>query len=181
MEIVFKESLSDHEYNLDNYILGPRPDTKPTPDCYAILYNNDTPVRRFDLYDDDFYDFKKLYHITGKWIIICFGNHVHWFNLVTTSIISHKLSLSGSFFYFCEILEYKNNILIATDEKLYNYDSNSNLIWKSESISVDGVIINDIKNNYIYCSCEMDPPGGWVEKKINIENGKVDIISTCKG
>jgi hypothetical protein len=174
MRIIFKQALSNEELDLNKIILGPQPRTKPTANYFSILYKDGKPFKRFNLYDQDYYDFNKLYYILNGWIVICFGNHIHWFNLKSHNIISYNLkNIFSHFWYFSEIHEYKNNILIATDEYLCKFDNNSNLIWVSESIAIDGININKIDNNIIECSCEMDPPGGWIEKSINLNTGKI--------
>ena len=46
------------------------------------------------------------------------------------------------------------------------------LVWISGSIAVDGITIINITDNGIEVSCEMDPPGGWVNRILSLEDGK---------
>ena len=62
------------------------------------------------------------------------------------------------------------------------FDNNMHEKWRQSGLAEDGVIVNEIENdNVLVLSCEMDPPGGWVTKKlislmIRKCNGKIDAI-----
>lgn len=57
--------------------------------------------------------------------------------------------------------------VIAFDNKVYE-------VWRQSMLAEDGVrVVEEMENdNVLVLSCEMDPPGGWVTRKINIYDGK---------
>lgn len=48
-----------------------------------------------------------------------------------------------------------------------------NILWKNAELACDGVIVHGISDDgkNLNVSCEIDPPGGWVDKKVDITNG----------
>ena len=45
--------------------------------------------------------------------------------------------------------------------------------WRQSGLADDGVVVHEIENdNVLVLSCEMDPPGGWITRRINVFNGK---------
>ena len=71
------------------------------------------------------------------------------------------------YFYICRDMLFvlSGNGVIAFDNKLQE-------VWRQSMLAEDGVVVEKIENdNVLVLSCEMDPPGGWVTKKINIFNG----------
>ncbi len=174
MRIDLKNILEDNELHISNIILGPQPIIQPTPDKYGVLYKGDEPIKRFDLYDNHFVDHKAIAKIFQKWAVICFGNHIHWYNHINEQIRSDNTQeLLKIYTYFCQIIEYENNLLIATGTHLLKYNGESKILWTSIEIAFDGIIINEIRDNKIYCSCELDPPGGWEDRIINFDNGSI--------
>ncbi len=63
------------------------------------------------------------------------------------------------------------HILAASASHLYHFRRNSEEIWRSSALGVDGVIVNDVISNTIRISGEWDPPGGWEEAEINLVDG----------
>lgn len=71
---------------------------------------------------------------------------------------------------------------VTTTDAVYVLDGTgiiafrANLIekWRNHNLAVDGVTFGGIVNNQIMkVSCEMNPPGKWVERKIDIHTGKI--------
>ena len=59
-----------------------------------------------------------------------------------------------------------------TDSRLYRLDRDCNILWRSAFIAVDGVIIRGFSEDAVTLSCEMDPPGGWVTRRLSIATGE---------
>ena len=52
------------------------------------------------------------------------------------------------------------------------FDEKMELIWRNENLAVDGVTFGGVSGNVLDISCETDPPGGWVDKCLDIRSGK---------
>lgn len=53
------------------------------------------------------------------------------------------------------------------------FNSHLELLWKTDNLAIDGVVFKYIEGNTMTVSCEMDPPGGWIDRKISLLDGSV--------
>ena len=68
------------------------------------------------------------------------------------------------------------NFYILKDDELYvlgcrnvtALDKDLNIKWKSPDIAEDGIVFNDVTNDIMRIECEMDPPGGWNDRQIDL-------------
>ena len=107
--------------------------------------------------------------IIGDYLFI--GNYyegVYLINLVDFQV--NKIKVDGYFGYF---VASKESIYILGCEKIIAINKDGIIIWESDYLAVDGIVCNGIEGNTMNISCEMDPPGGWVDRKIDLLNGKV--------
>ena len=81
----------------------------------------------------------------------------------------NTISIDGYFGYF---VKDQDCIYILGCENIIAIDIDGNIVWKSDSIAVDGIVCRGIEERIMYISCEMDPPGGWEDMKIDILTGK---------
>lgn len=88
------------------------------------------------------------------------------------SIETGELRKTGVSMYFGCFYEDGDRLYVASESRLYCFSCTCELIWTSESIAVDGIIINGIQDNYIALSCEREPPGGWMDCVLSKEDGK---------
>lgn len=74
--------------------------------------------------------------------------------------------------YFGYFLEYNDMLLAASASGVLAFDKNMNLLWRNENLAVDGVTFGGVSENVLEISCELDPPGGWVDKRLDIRTGE---------
>lgn len=75
--------------------------------------------------------------------------------------------------YFGYFYIYKDMLLVLSASGVIAFDNNMHEKWRQSELAVDGVVANEIENdNVLVLSCEIDPPGGWITRRINIFNGK---------
>lgn len=75
--------------------------------------------------------------------------------------------------YFGSFYIYRDMLFVLSGTGVIAFDSKIHEIWRQSMLAVDGVVAEKIENdNVLVLSCEMDPPGGWVTKKVNIFSGK---------
>ncbi|MBD5143943.1 MAG: hypothetical protein HDT22_10115 [Ruminococcus sp.] len=110
--------------------------------------------------------------IFGKYLCIGTGSSVIFVNLESLGSISMQVD-----FYFGYFFIHENILYIASGTGIIAVSSTLQTIWKNETLAVDGVIIHEVftqdDKQFLKISCEMDPPGHWQEKIINIQNGEV--------
>ena len=75
--------------------------------------------------------------------------------------------------YFGYFYVYRDMLFVLSGKGVIAFDDRIHEIWRQPMLAEDGVVAEGIVNdNILVLSCEMDPPGGWITKKINIFNGK---------
>ena len=158
MNYRYEETYNEEFENIKRIVLG-------SGRSYYI-YRDDKPyviieVRLFDFFSDTvfFHDFFVI------------GNNyegVYVINMLDLKVM-HK-EISGYFGHF-EIID--DNLYVLGCNNITAFDSCMNEKWISEDIAVDGVLLNAIEGDFVVVSCEMDPPGGWVNKRIRLSDGKL--------
>ena len=99
-------------------------------------------------------------------VLIGWGDTFTVFNLVTKK--QSIISLDG---YFGNFRIHDNKIFVCSASDVTCMSVDGEIKWKSESIAIDGVIINFFEKETIYCSCEWDPPGGWRPYQLDLLTG----------
>ncbi|MDE6733655.1 MAG: hypothetical protein K2J77_12385 [Oscillospiraceae bacterium] len=74
--------------------------------------------------------------------------------------------------YFGSFLEYEEMLFAASAAGVLAFDKNMDLLWRNESLAVDGVTFGGVFGEVLEISCELDPPGGWVDKQLDIQTGR---------
>ncbi|MCR5228345.1 MAG: hypothetical protein K6E27_14185 [Eubacterium sp.] len=107
--------------------------------------------------------------IVGEYLYI--GNYYEGVYVINLKDFSfNNISVDGYFGYFVKNQEY---IYILGCESIIAIDIDARFVWKSDSIAVDGIVCNGIEGHIMYISCEMDPPGGWEDMKIDLLTGNI--------
>jgi hypothetical protein len=75
--------------------------------------------------------------------------------------------------YFGHFEVEKDRLYVLGCEDVMAFDERMELLWQSEPLAVDGVVCDAIDGDRMVLSCEMDPPGGWVERVISLKDGSV--------
>lgn len=101
---------------------------------------------------------------------LCVGmeDRVYFVSIETGGIREMQVAL-----YFGQFREQGERLYIASGESLYCLDRDCNPVWTAGSIAVDGIRILEMEDGAIRVLCEMDPPGGWVERWISLEDGSL--------
>ncbi len=120
----------------------------------AITSEYSSPFRETQIYNDA--------------VLIGWGNTFILYNLTSGK---SKILILDWYFGDYRIHDEKIFVCSATDINCLSIDGE--VFWKSDPIAVDGIVINSFEGQAIYCSCELDPPGGWVSYKLDLLTGKV--------
>ena len=106
--------------------------------------------------------------IVGEYLYI--GNYYEGVYVIDLKDFTfNNISIDGYFGYFVNNQDY---IYILGCENIIAIDIDARFVWKSDNIAVDGIVCNGIEGHIMYISCEMDPPGGWEDMKIDLLTGK---------
>jgi hypothetical protein len=103
-------------------------------------------------------------------LLIGFGEEVHAVSLSGRS--AHTLDLGAYFGRFYPTPDY---LLIASGERLFRMEPDGSILWKSDPVAVDGVIVRESGPTVVRGEGEWDPPGGWRPFAISaLDGGSID-------
>lgn len=135
-------------------------------DIYTIYDENEIPCLEVVVHFNNWNPLQAIY-IFQEFLCIGLGEKVYFIFIKTGELREHRVSLYFGYFY-----EYKNRLYVASGERLYCFDSGCNLVWVSKPIAVDGILFHAFEGNKAFVSCEMDPPGKWIERCICLKDGR---------
>jgi hypothetical protein len=140
-------------YNWDEYLLVE--DKRKNVTIYRINY--ETHCGPF-----------KQAAIDGNLLLVGHEEHFYLYDLVSKQNIV-ALSMSGYFSNFYIQNEY---FYVSDAGSLFCLNKKGNVIWKNANLGIDGVIVEKFTEEEIHGSGEWDPPGGWVDFKLDLRTGK---------
>lgn len=92
--------------------------------------------------------------------------------IITASLETQEQKRYAVRSYFGHFYPCRDILFAASAEGLLAFDEKMELLWRNEKLAVDGVTFGGISGNVVDISCEMDPPGGWVDRRLDIRSGK---------
>jgi len=138
-----------------------------TPDAFVLVENDGAPFIRVDVYgDEDCYAFEDVI-VWREFVVIGFGVRVHMINYQTQETITFELDS-----YFGHFYPGDEWLIIASGYRLLLIGPTGSVVWKTENLGLDGVIIDSIKGNLIHGQGEWDPPGGWRPFQVRLDTGE---------
>lgn len=116
------------------------------------------------------------------------GRHEHWFSVEALSWNRRVVvGFAERVYFLCGIgngprcIELQacfgsffvadNQLLVASGQDITSLDECGNIVWQSDQLGIDGVIIQRVAGGTIYGDGEWDPPGGWRPFAISLANG----------
>lgn len=105
-------------------------------------------------------------------LCIGLGEKVYFISIETGKIKEINVSMYFGYFY-----EHKEYLYVASGQNLYCFDCTCNLIWTSDTIAIDGVLVTNFEHDTMLVSCEMDPPDGWISRHLSLKNGKENKVN----
>ena len=101
---------------------------------------------------------------------LCIGvnDKVFFINMNSFECRQIYVQMYFGYFYIC-----RDMLFVLSGNGAIAFDNKINEVWRQSMLAEDGVVVKEMENdNVLVLSCEMDPPGGWVTRKINIYDGK---------
>lgn len=147
---------------------GRVPTAGRTPDCYVTVTEDDNPVLRVDVfaYGPDSFAFQEAVLWQDN-LIIGFGSYVHAVSLADHSVVT--IALESYFGHLYPTAEY---LLLASGTHLFRMELDRSILWQSELLGIDGVVVHEPGLLVVRGEGEWDPPGGWRPFAVLAANGK---------
>lgn len=128
---------------------------------------DDRPLRLDICFDPNEYNFKFDAIAWRRFVVLAVGESLYLFDSSDDSV--NRFALCG---YFCDFTETDDLLLVASAEQILAIDSRGLLVWRSEELGIDGVLIHETTASTIRGSGEWDPPGGWEDFVISLHSGR---------
>ena len=160
-----EETYTEEFENTKRIVLGSEYKVFGSDHSYYI-YRDDKPYVIVEVCLSDHFSDTVLFH--DHFVIGNYYEGVYIIDLLGLNV-THK-DISGYFGGF-EIID--DDLYVLGCDTIIAVDSHMTEKWTSEDIAVDGVLLKEIEGDSIIVSCEMDPPDGWVDKRISLSNGKL--------
>jgi hypothetical protein len=127
--------------------------------------DHDNPVLRVDVYafPRDCFPFEDAL-VWRDNLVIGFGSHVH-------AMANRAPSLVTLNSYFGHLYPTPEYLLIASGDRLRRLEPDGSVLWTTEVLAVDGVVVNDPGPPLIRGEAEHDPPGGWQPFALSAADG----------
>jgi len=105
--------------------------------------------------------------VWSEFVAIGWGDHAYLVHLQTRHV-----SIIALDSYFGHLYPTENGLLIASGERLQLISRDGNLMWQSDVLGIDGVIVDDVDSALIRGRGEWDPPGGWKPFAVCVKTGQ---------
>lgn len=162
-----ERTIGDPWISVEPIRIGWIPAGHGTPDNYVTCELEDGRRIRVDLYasDEESYAFTEAC-VWNNALMIGWGNQLYHIDLYFRRVSRIDLGSYFGHLYFAERVA-----LVASAEYLWRISSKGDVVWKSERLGLDGVIINSVEDDFIEGEGEWDPPGGWKHFRLRLDSG----------
>jgi hypothetical protein len=148
--------------------LGQVPPGRGTPDRFVVVESDDGPLLRVDLYrpSDECFAFEEVCLWSG-FVVIGWGHQLSMVDLLTRAVLSVDLAS-----YFGHMYPVEQYLLVASAESLFRIESDGSVLWRSDALGIDGVVVDQVAEGIVRGQGEWDPPGGWRPFEVNLGTGQ---------
>ena len=131
-----------------------------------LITKGDIPYIRLEIGTDNPFDTACIFRD-----YLCIGAYDKVIFVDLDTLESHSMNIEMYFGYFDILNEW---LFVSSGVGITALDENLNVVWQRNDLAVDGVIINRVTEDkkYLEVSCELDPPGDWHTKWIDIHTGE---------
>ena len=152
----------------DSVRVGGVPATAAAADRYVTVADGEKLLLRVDVYSygPDCFAFEDAI-VWRNSVIVGFGSHVHAISLPSRSVATVPLES-----YFGHLYPAADYLLIASGTRLSRMEPDCSILWTSEELAVDGVVVHDPGPPIVRGDGEWDPPGGWQPFSVLAANGR---------
>ncbi len=173
--------MASHTITWSEYISHPWLEMEPcrigdttaglgTPARYLLLAHDGVPILRVDAFlnSNECFAFSDA-TVWHDHLVIGWGERAYLLDLDSRDIVWHEL---GS--YFGHFYANRDYLLVASDERIQRIAPDGSLLWQSDVLGIDGVVVDAVDGNMIHGTGEWDPPGEWQPFQIRLDSGQAD-------
>lgn len=161
----FQSTISEPWASVEPVTVGDPSARNQTPDRY-VLVDAGQKLLRIDIYESpQAFEEVLIWHDV---VVIGFGNHVFLVSIFEAAVIA--IDVGG---YFAHFYADKDLLLAASESRLFHISRIGELIWTTEALGLDGVIVERVEGGIVYGEGEWDPPGGWKPFAVSLDSGAI--------
>jgi hypothetical protein len=148
--------------------IGDIPAGLGTPNKYILLAQDGQPVLRVDAYrsSEECFAFHDAI-IWNSYLVVGWGDCAYLIDIDSGAVTKHALGM-----YFGQVYATDECLLVASGERIWRINHDGSIVWKSDVLGVDGVVVSRIAHGIINGEGEWDPPGGWRPFRIRLDSGQ---------
>ncbi len=146
--------------------VGVVPTGASTPEVFVTVERDGMPFARIDAWPL----WNKLFTQALAWkhfIVLGMQEDVHLVDPLTREVSS--IACDG---YFAHAYPLNDQLLIADASRLVCINERGEQLWKSDTLGIDGVVVDDVREGVIVGQGEWDPPGGWKPFRLDLASGE---------
>jgi hypothetical protein len=167
-QIAIRDAIDPPWTNLLPVRVGAIPDGLGTPDIYVTVEIDGKPSLRVDVYADvECFAFEEAL-IWKEFLVIGLGSRLHLIRLADNKPTSIEFDD-----YFGHLYPQEDSLVVTSGSRIWRITSDGEIMWTSERVGLDGVVIAQVKDGVIYSEGEWDPPGGWRPFRVCSDSGTV--------
>lgn len=130
--------------------------------------------KKFLLIEDTAFEIRYAYHcspfceahLTGNVLAVGFEGFFYLYN-ISEKVSLLALEMEG---YFGNLHLHNEQFFVADACGIYCINREGKIIWQNKNLGIDGVIIHTFGDT-ITGQGEFDPPGGWVDFRLDVNSG----------
>lgn len=164
--VAFQNCIDSPWTHMEPLVLGQVPGGRGTTGAFVVVEANDEPLLRVDLYSGSAcFAFEDAIVWSGL-LVIGWGERLYLVDLDT-----HASAVSELGGYFGHLYAAADYLLIASCDRLFRFAADRTMLWRSERLGIDGVIVDSVAEGVVRGQGEWDPPGGWIPFTLDLTTG----------
>ena len=166
--ITWTDRIDSPWLEMQSVRIGDTPAGTGTPDKYVLVTQRDGSLVRVDAFrsSDESFAFNDAV-VWHHFLVIGWGHRVYLVHIESLAVITHTFDS-----YFGHLYTQNDFLLVASGEMLFRIAPDGSIVWKSNVLGIDGVIVYDVADGIINGSGEWDPPGGWQPFTLCLNSGR---------
>lgn len=163
----FRRAISEPWLSVPPVRVGQIPSGFGTPERYVTVQTGDH-LLRIDIYPDR--DSCCAFEDVRIWreaVVVGFGDKVFFVPFDKRDV--KTLDLGG---YFSSFHLGDDVLLAASASRIFRLSFEGDILWASEELGFDGVVVDRIEDELISGQGEWDPPGGWKPFLVSLTSGR---------
>jgi hypothetical protein len=167
-QVTFQPTIRSPWTEMKPVRLGAVPTGLGTPDGFLTLEKDAEPRLRVDVYGsgNQSWGFEDL-QIWDKRVVLGWGDYLYLVNAETGTAGSIELDSP-----YVQMHMAPEHLLVTSARRMIRVGLDGQVLWTSDCLGIDGVIVERVADGIVWGSGEWDPPGGWRPFRLLLETGQ---------